>query len=138
MLFALSCAIWTAFAVNSIRMVGGRTHPLMLGLSWSLANTFLSPLFMGGNHHESVEYGWFEIKHLAFICFANILCQVFMTLAYLKEKAARVAPIGAFQLIINCGVDIFILNSDKPVQYNQVIGALIIFCSNITISMLKC
>jgi len=68
----------------------------------------------------------------------NVACQVLLTLAFLKEKAARVAPIGAFQLIINCGVDIFILNSDKPVKYNQVIGALIIFCSNITISMLKC
>ena len=110
----------------------------MLGLSWSLANALLSPLLISVNNHQSVEYGWFEIKHQSFVCFTNILFQVFITLAYLKEKAARVAPIGAFQLIINCGVDIFILNSDKPVQYNQVIGALIIFCSNISISILKC
>jgi uncharacterized membrane protein len=83
-------------------------------------------------------YGWRELSHLAIICGGIVSFQIFLILAFVKEKAARVAPMGAFQLIINCGVDIFILNSDKPVKYNQVIGDLIIFCSNITISMLKC
>ena len=83
-------------------------------------------------------YGWHEIKYLGLICLGIILFQIFTTLAFIKEKAARVAPIGAFQLIINCAVDIFILNRDKPVKYNQVIGAFLIFCSNITLSILKC
>ena len=115
MFFALCCAISTAFAVNSIRLVAGRTHPLMMAVSWCISNTILSAFIMMSSSHDPVHYRWFEIKHIAFICFANTMCQVFITLAYLKEKAARVAPIGAFQLIINCGVDIFILNKDKPV-----------------------
>ena len=102
MSMALSCAIWTALAMMTIRLVGGRTHPLMLGLSWSMANVFLSPLLLLMSGHVSAEYGWFEVRHIAFICLMNVLCQVFLTLAFIKEKAARVAPIGAFQLIINC------------------------------------
>jgi len=151
-LIALFGATQNAGAMISIRKVGGRTHFMMLGLFWGLGNMLLSPLMMYmkpiSSYDDSLTqdtqgtlttvYGWQEIYYLAIICGALVSFQLFMTMAFIKEKAARVAPIGAFQLIINCGVDIFILNSDKPVQYNQVIGALIIFCSNITISMLKC
>jgi drug/metabolite transporter (DMT)-like permease len=43
-IMALSCAIFTAAAMISIKKVGGKTHVLMLALSWSISNTMLSPL----------------------------------------------------------------------------------------------
>ena len=53
MSLALSCAIWTALAVTTIRVVAGRTHPLMLGLSWSMANVIMSPMLLMASEHVS-------------------------------------------------------------------------------------
>jgi hypothetical protein len=38
----------------------------------------------------------YEFTHLCILCMGNVAFQIFLTLAFLKEKAARVAPIGAF------------------------------------------
>ena len=61
-----------------------------------------------------------------------------MTLAFLTEKAARVAPVGSLQLIINFMVDLLVLNKDRPVKYNEIIGGMLMFVSNVTVSILKC
>lgn len=64
--------------------------------------------------------------------------QVWMTMAFIKEKAARVAPIGAFQLILNFAFDFFILNKERGLRMNEVVGGLMIFASNLTVGVLKC
>lgn len=61
-----------------------------------------------------------------------------MTMAFNREKAARVAPIGAFQLIINFGFDFYILKKGIGIRINEILGGLMIFLSNLTVGMLKC
>jgi drug/metabolite transporter (DMT)-like permease len=43
---AFCCSLFTAGAVLSIRKVGGRAHILMLGFSWAIWNSILSPLLI--------------------------------------------------------------------------------------------
>ncbi len=133
-------AIFIAISMLSVRKVGAKTHILMPGLSWALANTLLSGFFIFGPQKTSMTttYTSYELFHLSIICLGNALFQLLITLAYIKEKAARVAPLGATQLIINCAVDIFIINRDRPVLVSQVIGSAIIVTSNIAIGVLKC
>ncbi len=45
-LSAFGCSMCTAGALLSIRKVGGRTHVLLLGFSWALWNSLMSPLLM--------------------------------------------------------------------------------------------
>ena len=59
-------------------------------------------------------------------------------MAYTKEKAARLAPIAAFQLIGNFAADILFLDTSKPLLWNKIVGGLLIFGSNIVVSILKC
>lgn len=133
-------AILNAGAMISIRMVGNRVHYMMLGLMWGLINALFSLMLMllSGQGSHTTEYGYNEIKYVSLSCLGTTVFQVFTTLAFLKERPARVAPIGALQLIINFIFDFFILNSGQPPKYNQIIGGLVIFCSNVSVSVLKC
>lgn len=87
---------------------------------------------------QTTNYGWIEFKYLSLVVIGIVGFQVLMTLAFTKEKAARVAPIGAFQLILNFGFDFFILNKGVGIRINEVLGGLMIFLSNLTVGILKC
>jgi uncharacterized membrane protein len=68
----------------------------------------------------------------------NTLFQIFVTLAYNNEKAARIAPIASFQLIAYFVADFLFLETSQPMLWNKIVGGSLIFLSNIVISMLKC
>ena len=129
----------TAGAMIAIRKVGGQAHFLMLGLVWGLANALCSLLiiFVSGDF-QSTPYGWTEIKYLAMAAFGVTSFQICVTLAFLKEQPARVAPLGSLQLILNCLFDFFVLRKDQPPKYNQILGGAVILISNVTVSVLKC
>ena len=67
---------------------------------------------------------------------ASLFFQVFATLAFTKEKAVRVAPIGSFVLVLNCLFDYAFFGTQ--LRSNQLIGGLLIFCTNLIMSLLKC
>ena len=138
---ALIGALGNAGAMLSIRKVGGRTHFLMLALIWALFNSVFSLTLMfanGDSGFQSTSYSWNELRYLILAVLGVAFFQVFTTLAFLTEKPARVAPVGSLQLIINCAFDFFVLHRGEPPQYNQIFGGLVIFCSNVSVSILKC
>jgi drug/metabolite transporter (DMT)-like permease len=143
-LSAIGCSIFTAGALLSIRKVGGRTHMLMLGTSWSIWNSLLSPLLIYQNSTDverSIHfkgYTFQEVVLIGSICISNMLFQIFLTLAYFNEKAARLAPIASFQIIVYFIVDYLFLEVNEPVLWNKIIGGLLIFLYNVLISILKC
>lgn len=138
---ALFGALNTAGAMIAIRKVGGQTHFLMLGLVWGLANALCSLLiifFTGQQGFQSTPYGWTEIKYLTMASLGVTSFQIFVTLAFLKEQPARVAPLGSLQLILNCMFDFLVLRRGEPPKYNQMLGGAVILISNVTVSVLKC
>jgi drug/metabolite transporter (DMT)-like permease len=61
---------------------------------------------------------------------------IFLTLAFQFEKAGRVAPIQYSQLLIVAALDVLVLGT--RLQWNQILGALLIAVSNLSVSILKC
>lgn len=98
---AIIGAIITAGAMLSIRKVGTQCYPMNLPFSWGLFNVLFSPMMffvmplISSQDRSSTEYGWYELKYIALITIFVSLFQIFISLAFITEKAARVAPIGA-------------------------------------------
>jgi drug/metabolite transporter (DMT)-like permease len=68
---------------------------------------------------------------------AVLICsaQIFITEAYMYEKAGRVAPIMYLQIIICCLADIMLFGT--TLTSNQIIGGALIVLTNFTIALFK-
>ena len=137
--FAILGAITSALAMIFIRKLGGKVDTLLMTTYWALANALISPLNLSlkvVNQDETTIYTWFD-----FFCIELNLVSMFVymqlqTLAYVTDKAVRIAPVATFVLVLNCTVDILVLGSSPGIM--QILGALLIIGSNFGLSMLKC
>ncbi len=53
----------------------------------------------------TTTFGWYEIGLLFVILFFITLYMQLQTLAYVTDKAVRIAPVATFVLIFNCLID---------------------------------
>ena len=98
----------------SIRRLSGKVDPLVLTLYWAGANTLFSPLMLGLRIYTQeplTEYSTYDIKMMFMILVFTFTYMQLQTLAYVSDKAVRIAPVATFVLIINCLIDVFLLGT---------------------------
>ncbi|CDW76863.1 drug metabolite transporter superfamily [Stylonychia lemnae] len=138
-IFTLFGAVTSAGAMISIRSLGGKVDSLLMTMYWAMGNALFSPLNLGikiANEEMTTEYGWFEIFRVLCILISMFGYMQMQTLAYVSDKAVRVAPVATFVLILNCMADMIILGT-KP-SLMQIMGGILIISTNFGLSTLKC
>ena len=139
-IIALIGALGAGIVALCIKYLVSQTHYLVPTLSFAFFNMLLGPLAtllkLVFINDSLVQMGLYETAMLLLIGLLLYLVLVFNTWAFKYEKAGRVAPIQYLQIIVNCVVDLVIFKTE--LTWNQVLGGLIIICSNLSISLLKC
>eukprot|EP00347_Sterkiella_histriomuscorum_P022818 403337035 len=132
-------AITGGITMVCIRKMGKDVHYLQSPLFFSLTNLMLCPIFQGlrltVRPYLNV-YSQYDVMMIVLVAIFQFCNLIFATLAYQFEKAGRVSPIAYSQIILVSILDVLYLGTRLKV--NQIIGGVIIVCSNLTISILKC
>eukprot|EP00347_Sterkiella_histriomuscorum_P016511 403352903 len=132
-------AITGGITMVCIRKMGKDVHYLQSPLFFSLTNLMLCPIFQGlrltVRPYLNV-YSQYDVMMIVLVAIFQFCNLIFATLAYQFEKAGRVSPIAYSQIILVSILDVLYLGTRLKV--NQIIGGIIIVCSNLTISILKC